>query len=150
MRNLPMDEAQYRGLVHITRKLDFFRSFTGEQVDKLFSHIQLYVFDKGETIFRKGESPNAFYIIYGGHVRIFLGYRFWGLMKKMAHLKAGDMFGEIALIENRPHSGTATAERTTQVFVLLRDDFNNLMKSDVEFADLMKFVVSRRKFETSR
>src|ERR1700693_5422777 len=126
MRNLPMGDAQFRGLVHTTRNLDFFRSLTGAQVDRLFSHIQLYVFDKGETIFKKGDSPTAFYIIYGGSVRIFLGYRFWGLIKKMVHLKAGDIFGEMALIENRPHSGTATAERTTQVFVFFRDDFDSL------------------------
>ena len=144
-----MGEAQFRGLVHTTRNLDFFRSLTGAQVDRLFSHIQLYVFDKGETIFKKGDIPGAFYIIYGGRVRIFLGHRFWGLLKKMVHLKAGDMFGEMALIENHPHTGTATAEGTTQLFVVLRDDFHSLLKGDPEFADLMKFVVSRRKFETA-
>ncbi len=149
MQNLRIGEKEFRGLAHIVRELEFFRSFNGGQVDQILSHLQLYAFNRGETIFKKGDAPVAFYMIFEGRVRIHLGYRMWGLFKKMVHLRRGDMFGEIALVENRPHSGTATAELPTQLFVLLRDDFENLLKADPEFADLMKFVVSRRKFETS-
>jgi CRP-like cAMP-binding protein len=144
-----MGEAQYRGLMHTTRNLDLFKGLNGAQVDKLCSHIQLCVFDKGEAIFKKGDQPHGLYIIYGGRVRIFLGYRFYGLMKRFANLKGGDLFGEMALIENRPHSATAVASGTTQLFVILRDDFDAMMRHDPEFADLMKYVVSRRRLETA-
>ena len=149
MKNLPISETEFRGLAHITRRLEFFRSYTGGQLDAILSHLQLYAFDRGETVFKKGDTPVAFYIIYDGQVRIHLGYRLWGLFRKMAHLSSGDLFGEIALIENRPHSATAVAELPTKLFVLLRDDFDKLLQGDPEFAELIKFVASRRKFETT-
>ena len=150
VKNLPLQDDAFRGLARVAHDLEFFRSFTGEQVDRILSHVQLYGFDKGETIFKKGAAPQAFYIIYRGSVRICLGYRFCGLVKKMVHLRAGDLFGEMALIEDRNHSGTATAEQPTQLFVILKEDFGILIRNDPEFADLMKFVVSRRKFESNR
>jgi CRP/FNR family cyclic AMP-dependent transcriptional regulator len=104
-----MGEAEFRGLAQIARRLEFFRSLTGAQLDNILSRIQVYGFDRGETVFKKGDLPTAFFIIYDGRVRIHLGYRMFGLFKKMAHLGPGDLFGEMALIEGRPRSGTATA-----------------------------------------
>ena len=150
MTKLPMTEAESQGLAHIAARLEFFKHFNGAQLERLFSRIQLYCLKKGETIFHKGQSPMAFYLIYTGRVRIHLGYNFWGLMKKMAHLGPGDLFGEMALIEKRVHSGTAVAEESTQLFVLTYEYFDELMKSDPAFADLIQFVIARRKIGASR
>ena len=140
-----MGTVEYQGLAHIARELEFFRSFNGAQLEKVLSHIECAMYDRGETIFKKGDPPNAFYIVYEGRVRIHLGYRFLGLMSRIAHLKAGDPFGERALMENRMHAGTATAEEPTKLFVLQQSDFDKLIHNDPEFADLIHFVVERRK-----
>jgi len=145
MKALPMGDTEYRGLAHIAARLEFFRTFTGGQLEKVFSHIELRSFDSGEKVFHKGDPPNAFYIIYEGRIKIHLGYRFWGVMRRMAHLGPGDLFGEMALIEKRPHSGTAVTEQPSKLFVLAYEDFDALLQSDAEFANLMKFVSSRRK-----
>jgi signal-transduction protein with cAMP-binding, CBS, and nucleotidyltransferase domain len=150
MKVLPMGDADFRGLAHIAAQLDFFKSFKGGQLERIFSHIDLYAYEKGETIFHKGGPPTAFYLIYQGRVRIHLGYRFLGVMKRMAHLKDGDMFGEMAIMEKRKHAGTAVAEMPTKIFVLPYEDFDNLMQTDPEFADLMRFVSARRKGQTAR
>lgn len=150
MKKIPMQEAESRGLAHIAARLEFFRSFNGAQLERLFSRVELYGFERGETIFHKGNSPMAFYLIFEGRVKIHLGYHLWGLMRKMAHLGQGDLFGEMALIEKRPHSGTAIAEEPTKLFILAYEYFDELLKSDPEFADLMKFVVARRKSDPHR
>jgi len=140
-----MTDDDFRGLAHIAARLEFFRSFKGAQLERLLSRINLYGLERGETIFHKGDPPIAFFLIYKGSVRIHLGYRFFGVMRKMVHLKAGDLFGEMALVEKRLHSGTAVAEEPTKLFVLPYEEFDGLMKNDPEFADLIKFVLSRRK-----
>jgi CRP/FNR family cyclic AMP-dependent transcriptional regulator len=145
MKPLPIGEAEFHNLAHIARGLEFFSSLKGAKLEKVLAHIEFAHYDKGETIFKKGGLPEAFYIINQGSVRIHLGYRFLGLFRQMAHLKAGDLFGEMALLENRIHSGTAKAEESTTLFILPRDNFHQLLKTDPEFADLMRFVVSRRK-----
>jgi CRP/FNR family cyclic AMP-dependent transcriptional regulator len=150
VNRLPIDAEAYRTLARIARELEFFRSFTGAQAERILSRLDLYAYEKGETIFKKGEPSIAFYLIHKGHVRIHLGYRFWGLFKKMAHLSVGDLFGEMGLLEGRVRSATAVAMQPTEVFVLLKEEFDKLMRADTEFADLMKFISSRRKFEAAR
>jgi len=145
MKSLPMGDTEYRGLAHIAGQLEFFKTFKGPHLERVLSDVELHAYDKGETIFHKGGPPTAFYMIFQGRVRIHLGYRLMGLMKKMAHLGPGDLFGEIALVEKRMHSGTAVAEVPTQLFVISYENFDMMMNEDPEFANLMKFVVARRK-----
>lgn len=147
MQKLTSGEREYRGLVHVARQLEFFKSLTGAQFETLLAHIQLYAFDSGETLFRDGDPPNAFYILHEGTVRIEIGRRFFGLLKRTIRLGPGAMFGEIALLEKRPHKGTAVAIAPLKVFVMLQDDFNKLLKLDVDFAERIRFLASQRKFE---
>ena len=58
--------------------------------------------------------------------------RFWGLIRKMTRLGAGELFGEMALLDNRPHSATAKAELPSKLFVLLRADFDASATSEAE------------------
>jgi len=147
LKKLPLNDEDFRGLAHIATRLEFFRSFKGAKLERVLSRIELYSFDKGETVFHKGGPPDAFYIIYQGRVRIHLGYNFLGLMRKMVHLGPGDLFGEMAIVEKRVHSGTAVVEQPAKLFVLLYEEFDSLLKSEPEVANLIKFVVSRRKEE---
>src|SRR3954468_8473247 len=98
MQKLPMTEKDYHGLGHIAARLEFFRSFKGDKLERVLSRIELYSYEKGETVFHKGDPPAAFYFIYEGKVRIHLGYNLFGLMRRMVHLGRGDLFGEMAIL----------------------------------------------------
>jgi CRP-like cAMP-binding protein len=145
-----MGDTEYRGLGQITRRLQFLRLLKGSQFERLLARIELYGYEAGETVFHKGDSPTAFYVIWDGRVRIHLGYKFLGLVKKVVHLGPGDLFGEMAIVEKRPRAATAVAEIPTKLFVLSYQQFDEMMKDDTDFAELIKFVISRRKAETAR
>jgi CRP-like cAMP-binding protein len=150
MEKLSITEVEYRGLAQITRRLQFFRLLKGAQFERFLSRIELCRYQSGETVFHKGDLPMAFYLLYKGRVRIHLGYRLWGLLRKFAHLGPGDLFGEMAIVEKRLHSATAVAREPTQLFILSYEQFDELMKDDPDFAELIQFAVARRKFEDSR
>lgn len=90
-------------------------------------------FTPGETIFRKGDPPEAFYVIQEGEAHVLDENE--GLI---AVLKAGDYFGEAALISNKPRNATIRAAPTNSddpnsggsgglsVLMLGREDFDQM------------------------
>ena len=57
----------------------------------------------GTVIFKAGDSGDEMYLIREGEVEIRSGERV------LRTLEPGDLFGEMALISNQPHSATAVA-----------------------------------------
>ena len=64
---------------------------------------QLESFSSGETIFEKGQPGDVMYLIKDGKVDIKAGD------KVVKSLEAGEIFGEMALIDNEPRSASAVA-----------------------------------------
>jgi CRP-like cAMP-binding protein len=145
MQKLPISEQDYAGLAHIIRQLRFLRLVKGEMFERMLARIELCQYESGETVFHKGDPPLAFYLIYKGKIRIHLGYRFAGLMKKWADLGPGDLFGERAILNKRRHSATAVAQEVSSLFALTYEQFDELMREDPDFADLIKFAIASRR-----
>lgn len=76
----------------------------------------------GEALFQRGDPGDAFYIIESGQVRIFTADA-EGKELTLNVLKAGEAFGELALMDDRPRSAGASAVGATVLRRLQRDDF---------------------------
>ena len=63
---------------------------------------------KGDIIFRQGDTAAVMYDIISGKVGIFSGYQ-TEQEEKVAELAAGQIFGEMGMIEIYPRSATAVA-----------------------------------------
>jgi len=87
----------------------------------------VWTFESGEAIFRKGDPGEALYIVLSGEVRIFRE-SLEGRPKVLAYVHPGDVFGEMSLVEERPRSASAVAETATEVLVLFRDTYFNLLR----------------------
>lgn len=146
MESLPLTQADYANLARIAARLAFFSPFKGSQLDSLLNRIELHEFKAGETIFRKDDPSDALYIINEGKIVIRLGTQWLWLLRKVAHLGAGDIFGEMGLLDNIARSGTAVAETQARLFVFLRKDFDLLMRENPIFAEGMRLVSEKRKF----
>src|ERR1035437_1675013 len=124
---LKMGDAEYRGLAHMAGSLEFFAPFKGNDLDLLLSHIQLYDYAQGETIFKPGEQARALFIIYRGKVQITLKRTWLRFFRRPVRLEPGNLFGEMALLEERTHSAHAVTATPSQLFVLLKPDFQVLL-----------------------
>jgi CRP/FNR family cyclic AMP-dependent transcriptional regulator len=149
VKKLEMGEAEYKGLARIAGQLDFFAPLKGAQLEKFLSHIQFYSFAKKEVVFKKGDSPEAFYVIYEGGVTIRFNPGWIWVKRKIARLGPGNLFGEMALVENRPRAAVAFATEVTKLFVFLREDFEALMRQNPIFAEEIRLIIARRKFEAT-
>ncbi len=120
----------------LARRMELFRGLSPEFVAKIFAKGMTLEFEKGQTIFQKGDEGKELYVILGGRVDIVDGER------KIATLSRGDMFGEMGLISNEPRSASAVALNTTSVLVLTFDVFEKILPKDVAIQLLINIVVT--------
>ena len=145
MKKLEIGPAELGLLAGMLRRVDFFAPLTIGQLEQILPSVMLYSYDKGETVFSQGRKGDAFYIIYKGSVDIRL--KEWVVLsKKIATLKAGEFFGEIALTSDEPRTASVVAAEPALLFTLIADDFKFVLKENPAAAEEMKRIGARRKF----
>lgn len=90
------------------------------------------LFTEGQVIFRQGDPGDRAYLIQTGQVAI-IQEGPDGSRNTLATLSDGAIFGEMALIDNKPRAATAEALTGTTVFILSRDGFADRLKRSDPF-----------------
>ncbi len=83
------------------------------------------IYDAQEIIFTKGDPSEFAYLIKVGEVEILEGYPEEPV--RLATLGAGEIFGEMGLVDERPRSLTARAVAHTEAATITRDQFIDLI-----------------------
>jgi CRP-like cAMP-binding protein len=146
MDKLKMSDQHFRDLARILRKVEFFAPMTMGELEGILPYIMLCRFKDAETVFKQGEEGDAFYIIESGKVGVHVKKGFFSFAKKVAELKAGEFFGEMALISKDKRNATIQCEGETQLFVLLSIDFQMVLAQNPTFAEEMRKIAERRRF----
>ncbi|MCS6971686.1 MAG: Crp/Fnr family transcriptional regulator [Leptospiraceae bacterium] len=105
-------------------------------------------FNAGEIIFCEFEPGNSFYLIQTGRVKISKVVK--DKEKTMDILGAGDIFGEMAILEEQPRSATATAIEPVTVLHFDRENFVTMMMSQPQLALKLLVVFSKRIYDAKR
>lgn len=100
--------------------------------DSLLAHesadlIQRYVFPPGTVLFRRGEARQCAYLIDKGMVDI-IGNDEGGEDKLLCHISPGEIFGEMALIDNAPRTATAITQTDCEIFIIPRNALQNRLQ----------------------
>ncbi len=77
-------------------------------------------FKAHSTLFEEGDAGDTAYLLSGGLVVIIRGRD----RIKLATLGAGDIVGEMALLDDRPRMATALAVKDTEAWEIPREAFN--------------------------
>lgn len=85
-------------------------------------------FDAGEKIFLEEDSGDAMYMVRSGRVDIIT----YGIV--LENIRAGGIFGEIALIDEGPRSAAAIAAEPTEVVAIDKPTFLAVVRDDPKFA----------------
>jgi CRP/FNR family transcriptional regulator, cyclic AMP receptor protein len=93
-------------------------------------------FRRNEVIFHQGDPGDALHVIQQGAVKILLPSA-EGDEAIIATLQPGDFFGELALLDGRPRSATATTVEPTETLSLPRDVFHELLDKHPELRDAL-------------
>jgi CRP-like cAMP-binding protein len=102
----------------------------------------------GQVVFAEGTPGDAFYLIESGQVEIGSGTRQgW---TALARLSADEFFGEMALLTGKPRSTTARAATHTNLWVLYRSDFDDLVNRNPSISLALSRILSQRLAEMDR
>ncbi|MFN2596448.1 MAG: DUF1003 domain-containing protein [Pyrinomonadaceae bacterium] len=102
--------------------------------------------DEGRTLFEAGEPGEELYVVHSGAVELYVK-DVTGQKIELHTAHAGEMFGELALLDDEPRSATAVAVEPTVLLVLDRGDLTILFqrKPDAALAMLAALGSMARK-----
>jgi CRP/FNR family cyclic AMP-dependent transcriptional regulator len=84
-------------------------------------------FDKGDTIFNFGDAGDEMYIIRSGTVQVYIE-NYQGDKIILRENEAGDLFGDISLLDGGPRTATAVAVEDTECLTIDRDALYGLLR----------------------
>lgn len=122
------------------------RAFPGiphDEAEELIAFGEVRSFPAGTIICHENALASTFYIILQGKVKVskFINQK---KERELKTLKAGDFFGEMALIHNAPRAATVTTVMPTTVLEIKKNSFDRLMRRSASLAMTMAREVSRR------
>lgn len=123
-------------LVGSLAAIPFFGGLEPTALERLAATMRTRRFRRGEVIFHIGDPGDALFIIVSGEVKISLPSE-TGDEAILATLRAGDVFGELALLDGAPRSASATALTLLETVVLPRDRFRELIATEAGVRDAL-------------
>ncbi len=99
---------------------------------------------KDEVIFEEGSRGREMYVVHTGEVRVSRKDSA-GKEAVLGVLLPGEIFGEMALLDQKPRSATAVATKDdTRLVALDRTRFTYLLRHEPEFAFIVMETLCRR------
>src|SRR5262245_2730387 len=124
------------------KKIHLFYGLKDDEFNALAEELKERQVTKDEVIFEQDSKPDAFYLIYGGSVRI--SRKTEKKEIQLALFVKNDYFGELALVTKRRRTGTAVALTDSTLLVLPRVAFEKLYKVAPHIKTNLELAVSSR------
>lgn len=125
------------------RSVPLFASLDDAATRALRDLLEVRSLPAGTQLFKAGDAGDAMYLIEDGRVRIFI-HDEDGQEVTLAELAGGDFFGEMAIIDGKPRSASATVSEAARLAVLKRADFINFVRRNADVALEMVSAISER------
>jgi CRP-like cAMP-binding protein len=137
----------------ILQNVYLFKTLNAQELDAVSAIAENRDIMKGDTIFLKGETAEALYMIKNGGVRIEHSTKS-GDSIEVAALSAGSHFGEMAFVDNAPRSATATGTESGEMIVVPYKKLFGLLTQNPSIAvkfyrELAHFLAGRLRVTTS-
>ena len=116
-----------RALDTLLKTETLFASLEQEERKALIGKFEMDEVEPGTVIVEELGPPDYFYLIFQGEVEVSTIHEDKGPVK-LATLANGDFFGEISIIQNRPHTADVTASKKTFLFKLPKAVFSQLIQ----------------------
>ena len=124
---------QFSGKTQILRHSFIFSSLNDDELGELANLAIERSFMPNEFIFWDGDTPEWFYIIAEGKVKV-LKYSSLGREFIIAFFGPYEMFGEVAVFENKPYPASAQAVAETKVVGIRREDLLSFLANRPQVA----------------
>ena len=121
----------------VLRKHPIFSDLAPDALDQLCRYAQPTSLKRGATLFAKGDPGHSLYAVISGTVKISVSSPD-GRNAILNLIGAGEVFGEMSVLDGRERSADATANTNCEILVIDRRDFLPFVHSQPALA--MKFI----------
>ena len=111
------------------KSLSFFANLPSDELREIVRVSEIQCFAQNESIIREEEEGKYFYILKSGVVNIVKKMN--GNEYEIVNIidNPGDFFGEMSLLEGKPRSAGAVASRASELYVIPKERFLDLVKN---------------------
>jgi CRP/FNR family cyclic AMP-dependent transcriptional regulator len=153
--NLLADGRDFRGIAitsptgiahryqDMLEKIPLFSGLTGEELSLLEQHASKRSYPRHAVIINEGDETDSLYVILSGKVRVFMSDQD-GKEIILNEQGPGEHFGELALVDDAPRSASVMTLQKTQVSVITRNDFRDVLARNSDIAFRLIQSLSRR------
>ena len=133
--------ASARGVAldDVARRVRIFAGLTDVQIGRVREVCREVPYHPGETVFQRDSTDQALFIVLDGQVEI----RVTDDGPPLASIIAGEIFGELALIDELPRSAAAVAAESSRLLVIRKDDFQALVRRDPQLGVVILRNIAR-------
>src|SRR5690349_7074738 len=126
-----------------------FRQIKAAELAAVCQAAQEQSFRDGQEIFKEGDAGDGVYVVKDGLVELsaVVGQNSRQVFSLVA---PGEMFGEVAVIDDKPRSESALAKQNTVVYFISRDDLLKLIERSPSLALGLLREISHRLREFDR
>src|SRR3979409_2298691 len=121
----------------VLRKHPYFADLEPEAFDQLCRYAKHLTLKRGATICSKGDPGNSLFAVISGTVKMRISSPD-GRSAIFSLIGAGEVFGEIAVLDGQARTADATANTNCELFVIDRGEFLPFVRSHPALA--MKFI----------
>jgi CRP/FNR family transcriptional regulator, cyclic AMP receptor protein len=125
-------------LINILQGVDLFEGLEESELAKVAEICTEKKYSPGQLIAREGEIGYELFIISEGFVEVLLGERHNSPARVVVSMGAGQLIGEMALLDQGPRSATLRATSTPTILqVIPHQDFEALCEQDTKIGYLV-------------
>jgi CRP-like cAMP-binding protein len=129
--------------------MDIFEALPSQELETIAQLLRERRLAEAEVLCRQGDPGDALFIVTGGRIRLSTTDPS-GNEKVLTYFTDGQFFGEMSLLTGAPRSATAIGETDSQLLVLDKHAFDDLLASRAQIMREMLKVVSQRTLQTNQ
>ncbi len=114
-------------IVETLKKSEIFSSLKEEELKSIGELFEKLDFNNHETVFHEGDPSDKFYILAEGNVKI-VKHSVAGKDIILEIMSPGDVFGGVAVLDNKPYPASAQAMEPSSVIRISRQNLFQIME----------------------
>jgi len=123
--------------------IELFSELNEQELAEVASLAQVRSIPRDTTIFHEGDTSDAIFVVIQGRVKI-VTTSTDGKEFILTVLGAGQIFGEMALLEAASRSASVITVTAVEVLMISRSDFDHLLNSNPGISRKLMAILSRR------
>ena len=135
--------------LEMLRNVDMFNALSKAEIAEIAEHLEYAPFARGDVITKQGNAAHWLYILAFGEAEV-LYEPAAGRSQPIGTVRAGEFFGEMALLTGDARAATVVAKTDVECYRLDRASFQSLLLSRPEIAEEISKVIGSRRSDLEK